>query len=213
MPFAPFVGVNHHGQSVLFGCGLLSNENIETYIWLFKAVAQVFPESRHRLCLWHIMKKLPEKLGIFKNYDEIKKRMKSIVYESLTHGDFDTNWLQMVEEHGLLENAWLSSLFTDRLRWVPVYVKETFWTGMSTTQRSESMNAFFDDYVNSKTTLKQFVEQYDNALKSKVEKEEKADFHSINSIIPLLMEFYFEKQFQEAYTHDCYKLMYEEVFY
>ncbi|KAL7220208.1 hypothetical protein ACSBR2_013135 [Camellia fascicularis] len=42
--------------------------------------------------------------------------------------------------------------------------------GMSTTQCSESMNAFFDGYVNSKTTLKQFVEQYDNALRSKVEK-------------------------------------------
>ncbi|XP_059669005.1 protein FAR-RED IMPAIRED RESPONSE 1-like [Cornus florida] len=31
------------------------------------------------------------------------------------------------------------------------------------------MNAFFDGYVHSKTSLKQFVEQYDNALKSKDE--------------------------------------------
>ncbi|XP_059455779.1 protein FAR1-RELATED SEQUENCE 5-like [Corylus avellana] len=36
MPFAPFVGVNHHGQSILFGCGLLSNENIDTFVWLFE---------------------------------------------------------------------------------------------------------------------------------------------------------------------------------
>lgn len=35
---------------------------------------------------------------------------------------------------------------------------------------------FFDDYVTSKTSLKQFVEQYDNALKSKVEKENKVDY-------------------------------------
>jgi hypothetical protein len=27
MPFAPFVSVNHHGESVLLGCGLLSNED------------------------------------------------------------------------------------------------------------------------------------------------------------------------------------------
>ena len=46
---------------------------------------------------------------------------------------------------------------------------------MSTTQRSESMNAFFDGYVNSKTALKQFVEQYSNALKSKVQKEVEED--------------------------------------
>ncbi|XP_022855493.1 protein FAR1-RELATED SEQUENCE 5-like [Olea europaea var. sylvestris] len=36
MPFAPFVGVNHHGQSTLFGCGLLSNENTDTFVWLFR---------------------------------------------------------------------------------------------------------------------------------------------------------------------------------
>ncbi|XP_028113956.1 protein FAR1-RELATED SEQUENCE 5-like [Camellia sinensis] len=36
MPFTPFVGVNHSGQSVLFGYGLLSNENTETFVWLFK---------------------------------------------------------------------------------------------------------------------------------------------------------------------------------
>ncbi|GAV78119.1 hypothetical protein CFOL_v3_21587, partial [Cephalotus follicularis] len=46
----------------------------------------------------------------------------------------------------------------DTNSWVIAFVKDTFWAGMSTTQRSESMYAFFDRYVNSKTTLKQFVE-------------------------------------------------------
>ncbi|XP_022857036.1 protein FAR1-RELATED SEQUENCE 5-like [Olea europaea var. sylvestris] len=36
MPFAPFVGVNHHGQSTLLGCGLLSNENTSSFVWLFR---------------------------------------------------------------------------------------------------------------------------------------------------------------------------------
>ncbi|XP_028057450.1 uncharacterized protein LOC114261380 [Camellia sinensis] len=62
---------------------------------------------------------------------------------------------------------------------------------MWTTQRSESMNAFFDGYVNSKTTLKQFVEQYDNALRSKVEKEMKADFKSRNKLYDCLTWFEF----------------------
>lgn len=37
IPFSPFVGVNHNGQSILFGCGLLSREDKETYVWLFKS--------------------------------------------------------------------------------------------------------------------------------------------------------------------------------
>ena len=32
MQFAPFVGVNHHGQSIVLGCGLLSLE--DTFMWL-----------------------------------------------------------------------------------------------------------------------------------------------------------------------------------
>lgn len=36
------------------------------------------------------------------------------------------------------------------------------------------------------TTLKQLVEQYDNALKRKIENETKADFNSFNSTIPVI---------------------------
>ncbi|GLT69332.1 hypothetical protein SLA2020_414910 [Shorea laevis] len=36
MPFAPFVGVNHHGQSILFGAGLLSSEDTNNFVWLFQ---------------------------------------------------------------------------------------------------------------------------------------------------------------------------------
>ncbi|XP_042965765.1 protein FAR1-RELATED SEQUENCE 5-like [Carya illinoinensis] len=36
MSFAPFVGVNHHGQSILLGAGLLSSEDTHTFIWLFR---------------------------------------------------------------------------------------------------------------------------------------------------------------------------------
>ncbi|XP_042950283.1 protein FAR-RED IMPAIRED RESPONSE 1-like [Carya illinoinensis] len=36
IPFAPFVGINHHGQSILFGAGLISSEDTETFTWLFQ---------------------------------------------------------------------------------------------------------------------------------------------------------------------------------
>lgn len=35
MPSAPFVGLNHHSQSMLLGCALLSNEDTKTFTWLF----------------------------------------------------------------------------------------------------------------------------------------------------------------------------------
>ncbi|VVA38034.1 PREDICTED: FAR1-RELATED SEQUENCE, partial [Prunus dulcis] len=36
MPFAPFTGVNHHLQSIQFGCALLQDETEVTFLWLFE---------------------------------------------------------------------------------------------------------------------------------------------------------------------------------
>lgn len=82
---------------------------------------------------------------------------------------------------------------------------------MSTTQRSESMNSFFDGYVNSKTTLKQFVEQYDNALRDKIEKEDEVDFWSFSTWIPCVTHFEIEKQFQAVYTNSKFKEFQKEM--
>ncbi|GJN11445.1 hypothetical protein PR202_ga29639 [Eleusine coracana subsp. coracana] len=84
-------------------------------------------------------------------------------------------------------------------------MKDTFWAEMSSTQRSESVNALFEGYVNDRTTLKQFVEQYDNALRDKVEKENKPDCKSFQEVIPCITHYEFGRQFQETYTNVKFK--------
>jgi len=100
MPFAPFVGVNHHGHSILLGCGLLSSEATRTFIWLYtcwlrcmsnkaphgivtdqckamkNAIKIVFPNTRHKWFPWRIMKKVSEKLQGYSSYKQIKHDMK-----------------------------------------------------------------------------------------------------------------------------------------
>ena len=116
----------------------------------------------------------------------------------------------MVNQFDLHENDWLSGLFENRSRWVPCFLKTTFRAGMSTTQRSESINAFFDGYVHSKTSLKQFVEQYERALRCKVEKEFQADFKSFSQMVPCATKYAIEKQFQEVYTISKFREFQEE---
>ena len=76
---------------------------------------------------------------------------------------------------------------------------------MSTAQRSESMNSFFDGFVNSKINLKQFVKQYENALSRKVELEWQADAKCFRKKIPCVIRYVMEKQVEEVYTISKFK--------
>ncbi|KAF5473666.1 hypothetical protein F2P56_010265 [Juglans regia] len=236
MSFAPFVGVNHHGQSILLRAGLISSEDTETFTWLFQTwlqcmdgiapmaiitdqdratkntIATVFPETRHRLCLWHILKKVSEKLGSYAAYRSgLKTRLMKCVYDTQTIEEFEKCWAKFINTYDLHENPWLKSLYAACEHWVPVFLKEHFWAGMSTTQRSESMNAFFDGYVHLKTNLKEFVDQFDNALNKKIENENHAEFQSFSQVIPCVSRSPIEKKFQELYTNAKFREVQQQV--
>ncbi|KAG6664693.1 hypothetical protein CIPAW_02G111900 [Carya illinoinensis] len=72
---------------------------------------------------------------------------------------------------------------------------------MSTTQRYESVNAFFDGYVHVRTNLKEFVDEFENTLRKKIENANSANFHSFNATIPYISRSLIEKRFQELYTY------------
>ncbi|KAL5831747.1 hypothetical protein ACOSQ4_017101 [Xanthoceras sorbifolium] len=161
MPFAPFTRVNHHLQSIQFGSmgghhpvSIITDQDFA----MRGAIAKVFPNSHHRLCLWHIKKKFVEKLSHIKEFEE--------------------QWKSLMMENGLEINEWLNHLYEIRTSWVPVYNRSIFFAGMNTTGRSEGINSFFDGFVTSMTNLKEFVVKYELALKKIMERESKEDFES-----------------------------------
>ena len=60
-----------------------------------------------------------------------------------------------------MENDWLSDIFKIRRMWVPAYLNQNFFGGMSTTQRSESMNAYVKQHVEYKNSLLDFILHFD----------------------------------------------------
>ncbi|XP_041011290.1 protein FAR-RED ELONGATED HYPOCOTYL 3-like [Juglans microcarpa x Juglans regia] len=73
------------------------------------------------------------------------------------------------------------------------------------------MNTFFDGYVHSRTNLKEFVDQFDNALKKKIENENLVDFQSFNVTFPCISRSPIEKKFQELYTNAKFKEVQQQV--
>ena len=82
---------------------------------------------------------------------------------------------------------------------------------MSTTQRSKSINSFFDKYVSKKTTLKEFIEKYMVAIEDRNEAESLADFSTWKKELALKSPSLFEKQMSLIYTHKIFKKFQMEV--
>ncbi|KAK8613250.1 hypothetical protein V6N13_101017 [Hibiscus sabdariffa] len=217
-------GVNHHNQSMLLGCALISCEDTNNYVWVFKtwlscmegkaphgiiidqcmaignAIEKVFPNTKHRWCIWHIMRNAKKHLNFNEDRDIIRKELRRALHDSLSIEEFEKKWEEIGVKYKLQEINWFNEMFDLRHRWVPVFFKGDFWASMSSTQRSESMNNFFKAFVNLNTTLKEFVQQYYLALGKRANEEENESFRSINKPTLCFTEYVSESVFQRLYT-------------
>ena len=147
MPFVPFIGVNHHHQSVMFGCALLVNETAESYTWLLKtwlnampgnppstiitnddkamakAIVDVFPDATHRLCMWHLLQKVPKQLShVYNKYPHLQEEFYHCIHDTITIEEFKIEWSKIMMKYGLGDNDWLGNLYMQRERRVPAYL-------------------------------------------------------------------------------------------
>ncbi|KAK7402374.1 hypothetical protein VNO78_14591 [Psophocarpus tetragonolobus] len=235
LPLVLILGINHHKQSILFACGLLARDTVESYTWLFRAwltcilgrppqviithqcpilqtvVADVFPRSTHCLCLFNILQKIPQKLGLCTQYEAISAAFRRAVYSSLRAEEFEATWQHMMKSNQIRGHRWLQSLYEDRKRWAPVYLKEIFLAGMFPIQPSDVVSFFFDGYLNAQTSLKQFLEKYDQTLRTKRQLEALADLDSNSSSLVPKTRSYFELQVSKLYTNEILRMFEREV--
>ncbi|XP_052623808.1 protein FAR1-RELATED SEQUENCE 5-like [Lactuca sativa] len=163
MIFVPFTAINNHDKTINVGAGLISDETIESYSWLLEAflsshkkkptmilsdmdaalscsISKVFQGCTHRLCMWHIMSKMPSKIeaDLVSNSD-FKKRINQLVWNmNIKPSEFENKWDLMLNEFHLKENKWLADMFNKRDKWIPSYFRDIPMCGlMKTTSRSK----------------------------------------------------------------------------
>ncbi|XP_035835713.1 protein FAR1-RELATED SEQUENCE 5-like [Helianthus annuus] len=166
MMFVPFTGIDNHNRNVTLGAAILGSETAETYSWLLraiknaygyappvivtdqdpvmkKAIADVWPESRHRLCMWHIMDKLTTKVGaaLCSNTD-FKKRLSAVVWtDSLLPEAFEAERAAIIHDFGLTDHEWLTYIYGLRESWIPAYYREEEMSGLMRTSSSAKARA------------------------------------------------------------------------
>ncbi|RYQ84476.1 hypothetical protein Ahy_B10g103826 [Arachis hypogaea] len=96
-------------------------------------------------------------------------------------------------------------MYKDRHIWIPVYLDHHFWVGKRSTQRSESMHAFFNKFITRNSSLRQFVKQYNNCLARREQREREFDVGDFYTAILCATKSAIEAQFQHVYTHEKFR--------
>lgn len=146
-----------------------------------EAIPRVFLRALHKLCRWHITKKYKDPLkALYKLYLTFKEEFTAILNWPLMPTEFEEAWRHLVDKYNLRGSTMMIQMWEDRKDWISAYFKEVFCARMTSTQRSESMNAILKrGYVNEKQNLHRFVEQVNNCIQSRRMKEHEQTMASL----------------------------------
>ncbi|KAI4308314.1 hypothetical protein L6164_031400 [Bauhinia variegata] len=234
VPYAPFTGVNHHGQMILFGCALLLDDSEASFLWLLKtfltamndrhpasittdqdralqsAVSKVFPQARHCISKWHVLREGQEKLAhVCHAHPNFQVELYNCINLTETIEEFESSWNTILDKYELRRHDWLQSLYNARAQWVPAYFRGSFFAAISPNQGFDG--SFFDGYVNHQTTLPMFFRQYERALENWFEKEKESDFETLCTTPDLKTPSPMEKQAANLYTRKFFSKFQEEL--
>ncbi|KAK1428123.1 hypothetical protein QVD17_16951 [Tagetes erecta] len=237
MVFVPFTGVDNNKNCVTFGAGLIFDETTESFIWLLEcfitahkkqpvlvltdqdaamrqAILEVLLASRHRLCMWHIMKKLPVKIfGELLQNTNIRKLLHRLVWNLfISPATFESRWQDLIEMFSLQDHEWLSEMYAIRHRWVPAYFRELpLCCLMKTTSRCESSNSSFKVNSSSANTLVQFMLCYDARLESQRYRQRLAQFKTSDTSFVGITNLVIEKHAFDLYSHTIFLEVQKEI--
>lgn len=238
LPFAAFTGVNHHGDTVPFGCALVLDRTESSYTWLFEtwltavgrrlpfsfttdegkaiasAVAKVFPQCFHRLCRWRILSRCKKKLSDdYVRFPNLHDELRRCINECYTEVAFDMFWGTILDKYGLRENSWLRSIFEARHRWVPAYLTtSSFFAELTLTQRGETISRFFRNNFSTRVPLDEFTTKFDQHIDNLYVHETQKDLGSSHPEQILKTNIALEKQARSIYTNAVFEIFQTELF-
>ncbi|XP_021735691.1 protein FAR1-RELATED SEQUENCE 5-like [Chenopodium quinoa] len=201
---APFVGMNHHANNVMFGMGFILNERTESFKWLFdtfltsmgrrspitimtdqaQAIAagirNIFPKGvHHRLCVWHIEQNSKKHIGALRALDGFTDLFGYLLKYCETPPEFEHYWKRMLLKYDCANVDWLNDLYKIKEMWCPAFSKK-FWSGgVLSSQRSETTNKSVSQRLNKTQGLCDFYQVFLDVVQEWRSKEKGRDYNTI----------------------------------
>ncbi|XP_020972838.1 protein FAR1-RELATED SEQUENCE 5-like [Arachis ipaensis] len=121
-------------------------------------------------------------------------------------------WNEIISKYGLAENEWVHGIYNDRMKWATAYLREHFFGRIRTTSRCEGIHSLLKNYVDSKTSLLEFMHKFSEVLRLYRNNHLTADFETFYKfpVLTTCLES-FEKQAAELYTRNIFKFVKDEI--
>jgi hypothetical protein len=165
-PFGVFLRLNQFRETTIFGAAILFDETEASFTWLFetflaahnyrqprtiytdqdaamgKAIPNVFTESYHGLCTFHIMQNAVKHLSPVKGQEKeshILSDFSACMYRYEDKIEFEEAFDSMRSK--VHKQTWLDSIYKVKEKWAECYMRDVFSLGVRSTQLSESFNS------------------------------------------------------------------------
>ncbi|XP_056695193.1 protein FAR1-RELATED SEQUENCE 5-like [Spinacia oleracea] len=115
---APFVGYGRKAPYINF---------TDQDAAIAAGIEQVFPSSRHRLCLWHLSKNANSRFGLLKSDKKFKNAFYKCLSGCITPNDFEETWKSMINTFKLEKDDWFNRLYGLKEKWCTALSKDFFF--------------------------------------------------------------------------------------
>jgi hypothetical protein len=163
LPLSIFVVVDNNYNTRPVAQAFLYDETLESYAWSLRvllqalgiyptvmitdanpamdaAIAQIYPQTKHLHCIWHIGQNIPKNLKskLQGSYEEFAKRFFQCRNKLSIEG-FENGYMKLIEDYPSTK-SYLERLYESKKSWARCYTSSYFTAGMQLTSRVESIN-------------------------------------------------------------------------
>ncbi|KAJ4795581.1 Protein FAR1-RELATED SEQUENCE 5 [Rhynchospora pubera] len=234
-----FVGFNNFREIVIFGAALMCDQSTESFAWVFdkfveancgkrpitvftdqdsaigKSLEQVLPDTKHALCVWHIMKNAQKKLCAgYKKKDKndtgLLGEFCKCMFKYEVEEEFEKGFKELAGKVDKKDERWIKFIFDCKEKWAYCFMKDAYTLGIRSTQASESINSDLKNYLSCKLNVNRFMDHFERIVDAKREKEIKSDYYmtlrkpKVRYNIPILCEA------GDVYTTNIFELFQKE---
>lgn len=177
-------GMDNHGKAILYGCVLLQDEGSHSFTWALQtfvrfirgrhpqtivtdmelalrdAIARELPNTKHVVCIWHILSKLSSWLSfpLGSQYEDFKAEFDLLCHEENVEA-FEHQWNLLVSRFELVTDKHMALLFSYRGFWSISYIRGSFLARTMAPEFSQSLHTFLKRILGGQTRLQAFFEQ------------------------------------------------------